>query len=155
MCLYAVPYLIKYDLHSHRFSNVITNNSGQAPTSLFPVFLDCILPYFAWNYLFHQSTVHMSMRHFLLHLTSYNRLQVSICLSLIWLVHVSQRCLQNIFCHASLPHEIVRHFNSKFFRILLKVHSQVWHNFWQLKALWKWWKTLLFHLKNSFRSQGS
>ena len=24
----------------------------------------------------------------------------------------------------------------------LKAHSQVWDNFWQLKALWKWWKML-------------
>ena len=27
---------------------------------------------------------------------------------------------------------------------VLKAHSQVWDNFWQINALWKWWKMLLF-----------
>ena len=31
----------------------------------------------------------------------------------------------------------------------LKAHSQVWDNFWKLKALLKWWKMFFFHLKNS------
>ena len=36
---------------------------------------------------------------------------------------------------------------------ILKVHSQVWENVLQLKALEKWWKCFLFHLKSSFRPQ--
>ena len=35
----------------------------------------------------------------------------------------------------------------------LKAHFHVWVNFWQLKALLKWWKKLLFHLKSSFHSK--
>ena len=27
---------------------------------------------------------------------------------------------------------------------VLKAHSQVWDNFWQINALWKWWKMPLF-----------
>ena len=29
-----------------------------------------------------------------------------------------------------------------FIYLFLKAHSQVWDNFWQLKALYKWWKML-------------
>ena len=35
----------------------------------------------------------------------------------------------------------------------LKTHSRIWDNFWQLKALQKWWKMLFFHVKSSFRSR--
>ena len=36
---------------------------------------------------------------------------------------------------------------------ILKVHSEVWENVLQLKALENWWKCFLFHLKSSFRPQ--
>ena len=32
----------------------------------------------------------------------------------------------------------------------LKAHSHVWDNFWQLKALWKWWKMLFISPQKLF-----
>ena len=36
------------------------------------------------------------------------------------------------------------------YRIYLKAHSQIWDNFWQLKALQKWWKMLFISRQKLF-----
>ena len=35
-------------------------------------------------------------------------------------------------------------------KLTSKAHSQVWDNFWQLKALWKWWKMIFISPLNVF-----
>ena len=44
----------------------------------------------------------------------------------------------------------IRNKETDLLNIALKAHSQVWDNFWQLKAFLKWWKMLFISPKKLF-----
>ena len=66
--------------------------------------------------------------------------------------HYFVKTSNNFFSWSHFQYEdFCRTFQYTHFHFLLKVHSQVWHNFWQLKVLQKWWKIL--YLESCFYSQ--
>ena len=70
-----------------------------------------------------------------------------------WNLYVKSKTKTNIIFHQNniaLVYANIVKCLWNIYRIYLKAHSQIWDNFWQLKALQKWWKMLFISRQKLF-----